>query len=84
VQNAWCERFAREMPEETQGSATRQPGWYHGRFQGASALHHLGDRFSHSFSSAIASASSPPGSSSGSGGGGSSGGGGGGGGGGGW
>ena len=84
VQNAWCQRFAREMPEETQRSGTWQPGWYHGRFQGATALHHLGDGFSHSFSSAIASASSPPGSSSGSGGGGSSGGGGGGGGGGGW
>jgi len=84
VANSWCQRFAREMPREIRDSSGYQPGWYHGRFQGAAALHHLGDSFSRSFSAAIASASTPPGSSSGSGGGGFSGGGGGGGGGGGW
>jgi len=60
------------------------PAWYVGNRSGLSALGHIGNEFSSSFSSAIASSSSPPGSSSGSGGGGSSGGGGGGGGGGGW
>jgi len=84
VENNWCRRFAREMPEEVQKQAGYHPAWYSGRFQGAHALNHLGDSFSSSFSSAISSASSPPGSSSGSGGGGFSGGGGGGGGGGGW
>jgi len=84
VENNWCQRFAREMPRELRDKEGYDPGWYRGRFHGLSALHHIGDDFSHSFSSAIASASSPPGSSSGSGGGGSSGGGGGGGGGGGW
>lgn len=85
VENHWCERFARELPSQpNDGQASYQPGWYSGQFHGMSALNHLGDNFSSSFSSAISSASSPPGSSSGGGGGGSSGGGGGGGGGGGW
>jgi uncharacterized membrane protein YgcG len=84
VENNWCQRFASELPEEARQQAGYNPGWYHGRFHGVSALNHLGDNFSSSFSSAISSASSPPGSSSGSGGGGFSGGGGGGGGGGGW
>jgi uncharacterized membrane protein YgcG len=84
VENNWCQRFARELPQAAQHHSSYHPAWYHGRFHGASALHHLGDNFSSSFSSAIASASTPPGSSSGSGGGGFSGGGGGGGGGGGW
>jgi uncharacterized membrane protein YgcG len=84
VENNWCQRFARELPQDARQETAYHPAWYHGRFQGMNALHHLGDNFSSSFSSAIASASSPPGSSSGSGGGGFSGGGGGGGGGGGW
>jgi uncharacterized membrane protein YgcG len=84
VENSWCQRFARQMPEEVRQQSGYNPGWYSGRLHGMSALNHLGDNFSSSFSSAISSASSPPGSSSGSGGGGSSGGGGGGGGGGGW
>ena len=79
VENNWCQRFAREMPRDARQQGAYHPAWYHGRFHGASALHHLGDSFSSSFSSAIASASTPPGSSSGSGGGGFSGGGGGGG-----
>jgi len=83
VENDWCERFAREMPEEIRRQAGYNPNWYNGNFRGGDALNHLGDNFSSSFSSAISSASSPPGSSSGSGGG-FSGGGGGGGGGGGW
>ena len=83
VENNWCERFAREMPEEVRRQAGYHPGWYSGNFQGVDALNHLGDNFGSSFSSAVSSASSPPGSSSGSGGG-FSGGGGGGGGGGGW
>jgi uncharacterized membrane protein YgcG len=82
VENAWCDRFAREMPREMREEY--QPAWYHGHTRGPGALHHLGSGFGRSFSAAIASASTPPGSSSGSGGGGSSGGGGGGGGGGGW
>ena len=84
VENNWCNRFAREMPEEVRRQAGYHPRWYNGDFRGVDALNHLGDNFGSSFSSAISSASSPPGSSSGSGGGGSSGGGGGGGGGGGW
>lgn len=84
VENSWCERFAREMPREPGKATAYHPSWYHGRFDGAPALAHLGSDFGDSLSSAIASASSPPGSSSGSGGGGFSGGGGGGGGGGGW
>ena len=84
VENSWCQRFASELPEEVRQQAGYHPGWYSGQFHGMSALSHLGDNFSSSFSSAISSASSPPGSSSGSGGGGFSGGGGGGGGGGGW
>jgi uncharacterized membrane protein len=84
VENNWCNRFAREMPEEVRRQAGYHPRWYNGNFRGVDALNHLGDNFGSSFSSAISSASSPPGSSSGSGGGGSSGGGGGGGGGGGW
>jgi uncharacterized membrane protein YgcG len=84
VENNWCNRFAREMPEEVRRQAGYHPGWYNGNFHGVDALNHLGDNFGSSFSSAISSASSPPGSSSGSGGGGFSGGGGGGGGGGGW
>lgn len=84
VENGWCKRFARELPEEAQAKSSWQPGWYHGPSRGIAALDHLGRDFGSSFSSAIAAASSPPGSSSGSGGGGSSGGGGGGGGGGGW
>jgi len=84
VENNWCERFAREMPQELQQRSAYNPAWYHGNYRGMSALNHLGDNFSSSFSSAISSASSPPGSSSGGGGGGFSGGGGGGGGGGGW
>jgi uncharacterized membrane protein YgcG len=84
VENNWCQRFARELPEEVRRQSGYHPGWYSGRFHGISALNHLGDDFSSSFSSAISSASTPPGSSSGSGGGGFSGGGGGGGGGGGW
>lgn len=84
VENKWCDRFAREMPRDVRRNDGYHPGWYHGNMRGMGALHHLGDNFSSSFSTAIASASSPPGSSSGSGGGGFSGGGGGGGGGGGW
>jgi uncharacterized protein (TIGR04222 family) len=84
VENNWCQRFAREIPEEVRQQSSYHPHWYSGRFHGMRALDHLGDDFGSSFSSAISSASSPPGSSSGSGGGGSSGGGGGGGGGGGW
>ena len=86
VENAWCDRFAREMPREVSEQDRYQPDWYHGRGRGrgVNTLHHLGSDFGGSLSSAIASASTPPGSSSGSGGGGSSGGGGGGGGGGGW
>jgi len=84
VENHWCERFARELPQEVRQQAGYQPAWYSGHYHGTNALDHLGSNFSSSFSSAISSASSPPGSSSGSGGGGSSGGGGGGGGGGGW
>lgn len=83
VENTWCERFAREIPQEAPGGGYN-PVWYHGNLHGTRALSHLGDGFSGSFSSAIASASAAPGSSSGSGGGGFSGGGGGGGGGGGW
>ncbi len=84
VENNWCQRFAREMPQEVRQQSGYHPAWYSGRFHGMNALSHLGDDFGSSFSSAISSASSPPGSSSGSGGGGFSGGGGGGGGGGGW
>jgi uncharacterized membrane protein len=84
VENSWCRRFAREMPEQARQPSGWRPGWYHGDSRGFDALNHLGSDFGSSFSSAIAAASSPPGSSSGSGGGGSSGGGGGGGGGGGW
>ena len=84
VENNWCQRFAREMPEEVRRQSGYHPGWYSGRLHGTQALHHLGDNFSSSFSSSISAASTAPGSSSGSGGGGSAGGGGGGGGGGGW
>ena len=84
VENKWCNRFAREMPREMRERSGYHPAWYSGRMHGIGALHHLGDNFSSTFSSAIASASAPPGSSSGGGGGGFSGGGGGGGGGGGW
>jgi uncharacterized protein (TIGR04222 family) len=84
VENNWCDRFAREIPEEVRQQAGYHPGWYSGRVHGISALSHLGHDFGSSFSSAISAASTPPGSSSGSGGGGFSGGGGGGGGGGGW
>ena len=84
VENNWCKRFAREIPEELREQKGWQPSWYHGDTQGLQSINHIGSGFSSSFSSAISSASSPPGSSSGSGGGGSSGGGGGGGGGGGW
>ncbi|NND57360.1 MAG: DUF2207 domain-containing protein [Xanthomonadales bacterium] len=84
VENSWCKRFARELPEDARQQAGYHPGWYRGNFHGIHALNHLGDNFSSTFASAISSASTPPGSSSGSGGGGFSGGGGGGGGGGGW
>jgi len=84
VENHWCDRFAREFPEELTEKGGYTPTWYAGKHSGLLALNHLGNDFSSGFSSAISSASSPPGSSSGSGGGGSSGGGGGGGGGGGW
>jgi uncharacterized protein (TIGR04222 family) len=84
VENSWCERFAREFPEDLAKNGGYHPAWYTGRHSGLNTLGHLGNEFNSSFSSAIASSSSPPGSSSGSGGGGSSGGGGGGGGGGGW
>jgi uncharacterized membrane protein YgcG len=84
VENHWCERFTRELPEELRRQSGYQPSWYSGQYRSMNALNHLGDNFSSSFSSAISSASSPPGSSSGGGGGGFSGGGGGGGGGGGW
>ena len=84
VENSWCRRFARELPQEAAEGGAYHPGWYHGRARGMAALNHLGSDFGSSLTSAIAAASSPPGSSSGSGGGGSSGGGGGGGGGGGW
>ncbi len=84
VENSWCDRFARELPEELAKRGGYQPSWYSGGHNKLGALSHLGRDFNSSFSSAISSASSPPGSSSGSGGGGSSGGGGGGGGGGGW
>jgi uncharacterized membrane protein YgcG len=83
VQNRWCERFEREMPEELREQGYN-PGWYSGHFHGMHSLNHLGSDFGSSMSSAISSASTAPGSSSGSGGGGFSGGGGGGGGGGGW
>jgi uncharacterized membrane protein YgcG len=83
VQNTWCQRFEREMPEELRQQGYN-PGWYSGHFHGMQALNHLGSDFGSSMSSAISSASTAPGSSSGSGGGGFSGGGGGGGGGGGW
>jgi uncharacterized membrane protein len=82
VENSWCDRFAREFPVD--GPDSYRPQWYLGHNTGLAGLHHLGNNFNSSFSSAIASASTPPGSSSGSGGGGFSGGGGGGGGGGGW
>ena len=84
VENNWCDRFTRELPEELAKRGGYQPTWYTGSQNRLGALSHLGNDFNNSFSSAISSASSPPGSSSGSGGGGSSGGGGGGGGGGGW
>jgi len=84
VENNWCKRFAREIPEEVRQQTGYHPGWYHGQVHGASALSHLASTFSSSFNSAVSAASTPPGSSSGSGGGGFSGGGGGGGGGGGW
>jgi len=84
VENSWCERFARELPEEMRQQDGWQPGWYHGHSRGLSSIRHMGSGFSSGLSSAISSASSPPGSSSGSGGGVFSGGGGGGGGGGGW
>lgn len=84
VENTWCERFARVMPEELSDKDRYSPAWYIGPTHGLNALNHLGNNFSSSFSSAVSSSSTPPGSSSGSGGGGSSGGGGGGGGGGGW
>jgi uncharacterized membrane protein YgcG len=83
VQNHWCQRFERELPEELRQQGYN-PGWYSGQFHGMQALNHLGSDFGSSMSSAISSASTAPGSSSGSGGGGFSGGGGGGGGGGGW
>lgn len=85
VQNSWCERLARELPElQSSSSGGWQPSWYSGHRSGAQAMKHLGSGFAGSMSSAIAAASAPPGSTSGGGGGGSSGGGGGGGGGGGW
>lgn len=84
VENNWCDQFAREFPEELAERGGYHPAWYVGNRSGLSALGHIGNEFSSSFSTAIASSSSPPGSSSGSGGGGFSGGGGGGGGGGGW
>jgi hypothetical protein len=84
VENNWCERFAREFPEDLGEGNGYRSHWYMGQNKGLDGIHHLGSSFNDSFSSAISSASSPPGSSSGSGGGGSSGGGGGGGGGGGW
>jgi uncharacterized membrane protein YgcG len=84
VENHWCERFSRELPQMQDDRNGYQPRWYHGRHRGFNSLSHLGSQFGSQLSSAISSASSPPGSSSGSGGGGSSGGGGGGGGGGGW
>jgi len=89
VENSWCKRFARELPEAMEQRGGYQPDWYSGRHGNFNTLGHLGRHFNSSFSSAISSASSPPGSSSGldgggSSGGGSSGGGGGGGGGGGW
>lgn len=83
VQNKWCQRFERELPEELRQQGYN-PGWYSGQLHGMHALNHLGSDFGSSMSSAISSASTAPGSSSGSGGGGFSGGGGGGGGGGGW
>ena len=84
VENNWCERFAKEFPEDMDGRGSYHPHWYSGHNRGLAGVRHLGSDFNSSFSSAISSASTPPGSSSGSGGGGSSGGGGGGGGGGGW
>jgi uncharacterized membrane protein YgcG len=84
VENNWCTRFASEFPQDLNKGNSYHPGWYAGQRSGLSGIHHLGNNFNSSFSSAISSAASPPGSSSGSGGGGSSGGGGGGGGGGGW
>jgi uncharacterized membrane protein len=84
VENNWCDRFAKEFPQDMDGHNAYRPHWYLGHNRGMAGLHHLGHSFNSSFSTAISSASSPPGSSSGSGGGGSSGGGGGGGGGGGW
>ena len=84
VENSWCERFAREVPEEIREQDGWRPRWYRGDGRGFSSINDMGSRFSSDFSSAISSASTAPGSSSGSGGGGFSGGGGGGGGGGGW
>lgn len=84
VENQWCERFASQFPAELESGGRYHPGWYVGRHSGLAGLHHLGNKFNDSFSSAISAAASPPGTSAGSGGGGFSGGGGGGGGGGGW
>ena len=84
VENSWCERFEREIPEELREQEGGRPDWYRSRSRSFRSMNDMGNRFSSSFSSAISSASTPPGSSSGSGGGGFSGGGGGGGGGGGW
>jgi uncharacterized membrane protein YgcG len=84
VENDWCERFARELPQQVAEQTGYHPSWYSGHFSGSRTLQHLGSGFGSALGSAIASASTPPGSSSGSGGGGFSGGGGGGGGGGGW
>ena len=84
VENNWCYRFAKELPDELAAGGEYRPAWYVGKRSGLAAISHLGSGFGSHFSAAISSASSPPGSSSGSGGGGSSGGGGGGGGGGGW
>ena len=84
VENAWCERLARELPDMDPQDAGYRPAWYHGHHRGLGSIHHLGSQLGGQLGSAIASASTPPGSSSGSGGGGFSGGGGGGGGGGGW
>ena len=83
VANNWCERFAREMPEEVHRQACYHPHWYNGHFRGLHPLHRLRADLGSSVSSGLSSASAPRGSSSGSGGG-CAGGGGGGGGGGGW
>ncbi len=57
VENSWCDRFAREFPEDLAERGGYHPAWYIGSHSGLSALGHIGNEFSSSFSSAIASSS---------------------------